>query len=87
MLQASNPDNASQSNSSATQQAKHFYELEEYAELWNVCIATIYNYLRRGELIGHKVGGRTIITATEHNRFAENLPRYTPGPKRRASAA
>lgn len=85
MLQVSNPNNASQSDASAT--SKDFYELDEWGDKWGVCLATVYNYLRRGELIGHKIGGRTIITTAENQRFAENLPRYTPGPKRRASAA
>ena len=55
---------------------KQYLNIKEAIEFSGLSRTSIYNALRKGELAARKAGRRTLIPASELQRFLDNLPTY-----------
>ena len=55
----------------------HPWSIPGRAAQAGVCVATIYNEMKRGRLKGRKVGARTIIPDDDWNEYLERSNRQT----------
>lgn len=50
------------------------YDVKEVAELIGCSVTTVFKQIREKQLPAKKMGGRTLILATDLNKFLDDLP-------------
>jgi hypothetical protein len=61
---------------------KHVYSIKQVRELTGFCNEKVYQHIRAGQLIARKCGRRTIVLASDLERFLHSLPRLDLGSAR-----
>ena len=54
------------------------YSVEETLRLLGICRPQLYREINAGRIVARKMGRRTLIPATEVQRYLDELPAYQP---------
>lgn len=56
-----------------TEHPKHAYSVRAFCKAFDIGRSTFYSMVKAGELKPSKIGGKTIVTEEERQRFSERL--------------